>query len=113
MQGMMIFRWSGGRTGREVEVMKFGDESDAYFAGLKGEGKIEGYEWIANFTGSDHDMFVVRGDPQALAAIAMSREGGSLIMKGNLLLEDWHWDWAVAGDTVDEVYPGWRQLVGA
>jgi hypothetical protein len=113
MQGMMIFRWSGAKAGREAEAMKFADESDAYFSKLKGEGKIAGYEWVSNFTGSDFDMFVVRGDPQVLGAIAMSPEAGGLIMKGNLFLDDWHWDMAASGATVDDVYPGWRALVGA
>lgn len=113
MQGVMIFRWSAAKEGREVEAMKFADDADAMYARLEDEGRVAAHEWCANFTGNDDDMFIVRGEPDALGAVAMSPEFGAMMNKGRLYLEDFHWDMGVSGTRIDEVYPGWRQLVGA
>lgn len=113
MQGLMIFRWRTPRAGREAEALRFVDESDAYWRRLRDEGAIAGYEWVSNVTGADHDMFIVRGAPESLIAVTMSPEFGALTMRGAYLVEGWHWDMAVAGATVDEVYPGWRELIAA
>jgi len=51
-------------------------------------GKIAGYEWVSNFTGTDGGMFLVGGDPQVLLGIAMSPEFGSFHQRGTLHLED-------------------------
>lgn len=30
-----------------------------------------------------------------------------------MFLEDFHWGMGLSGARIDEVYPGWRQFVGA
>jgi hypothetical protein len=113
MQGLIIIRWRASKPGHEVEAMKLADEADALYTKLREEGRVAGHEWIANFTGVDGGMFVVRGDPQGLVALTGTPEFAEINLRGILHLENWHWDMAFAGATVDEVYPGWRQLVGA
>ena len=113
MQGVIIVRWTTSRVGHEVDAMKLADEATAYYANMAQAGQIAGYEWVNNFTGTDGGMFLIRGDQQALGGIAMSPEFGSIHLRGALHLEDWRWDMALSGSTVDEVYPGWRELVGA
>lgn len=113
MQGMIIVRWTTSRMGHHVDAMKLADEATAYYANMAQAGQIAGYEWVNNFTGADGGMLLVRGDPQVLFGIVMSPEFGSIHLRGALYLEDWHWDLALSGSSVDEVYPGWRVLVGA
>jgi hypothetical protein len=113
MQGMIIVRWTTSRAGHHVDAMNLADEATAYYANMAQAGQIAGYEWVSNFTGDDGGMLLVRGDPQVLGGITMSPEFLSMHLRGVLYLEDWHWDLALAGSTADEVYPGWRELVGA
>ncbi len=113
MQGMIIVRWSTARSGHEVEAMKLADDATAYWAKLAEAGQIASYEWVSNFTGTDGGMLLIRGDQQALGGIAMSPEFTSFHLRGVLHLEDWRADMALSGSSVDEVYPGWRELVGA
>jgi hypothetical protein len=113
MQGMMIIRWRNARLGHEAEAARLADETTAHFAKLAETGQVTGFEWVSNFTGTDGGMFLVRGDQQALGAIAMSPEFGAFHLRGVYHLEDWRWDMALCGSSVDEVYPGWRELVGA
>jgi len=49
------------KEGREVDAMKFADEVDAMYARLEDEGWVAAHEWWPNFTGTDDDMFIVRG----------------------------------------------------
>jgi hypothetical protein len=93
--------------------MKLADDATAHFSKMAEAGQIAGHEWVSNFTGTDGGMFLIRGDPQALGGIMMSPEFASFHIRGVLHLEDWRWDMALSGSTVDEVYPGWRELVGA
>jgi hypothetical protein len=113
MQGLIIVRWTGSKPGHEVEAMKLGDEADALYTKLREEGRVAGHEWIANLTGTDRGMFVVRGDPQALAGITATPEFAQINLGGIRHLENWHWDLGVAGATIDEIYPGWRETIGA
>lgn len=113
MQGVMLVRWTTPKVGHEVEAMKLADDADAHFARLTDQGSVAGHEWISNFTGSDGGMFIVRGDPATLMGISASEEFGAIHLRGLLHMDHWHWDMGLSGRTVDEVYPKWRELVGA
>jgi hypothetical protein len=113
MQGLIIIRWSRAKSGHEVEAMKLADDATAHYATMAEAGQIAGHEWINNLTGTDGGMFIIRGDQQALGGVMMSPEFASIHLRGILHLEDWRWDMALSGTTVDDVYPGWRALVGA
>ena len=93
--------------------MQLADDANAHYEEFRQQKRIDGYEWIANFTGTDGGMLVMRGDPQKLADITATPEFQSIIQRGLLLLESWHWDLGAAGATVDEIYPGYRELVSA
>ena len=93
--------------------MQLGDDSNAHYEELRKQKKIDGYEWITNLTGMDGGMLVMRGDPQKLAGITATPEFRNIIQRGLLLLESWRWDLGVAGASVDEIYPGYRELVSA
>lgn len=113
MQGMIIYRWSGAKSGHEVEAMSLADDATAHYATLVQSGQVSSHEWVSNITGTDGGMYILRGDQQALAALMTTAEFVSFHLRGVLHLADWRWDLALSGDTVDEVYPGWRELVGA
>jgi hypothetical protein len=112
-QGLMIIRWSRSKSGSHVEAMKLADDADAHFRGLAQNGVVAGHEWIANITGEDGGMVIVRGDLPSLMGVASSPEFGEIHLRGILHLERWRWDLAFGGDVIDEIYPGWRQMVGA
>lgn len=112
-QGLMIIRWTKSKPGSHVEAMRLADDTNAYVLGLEEKGVVAGHEWVANITGEDGGMFVVRGDIPALMGVASSPEYRDLHLRGVLHLERWRWDLAFAGDVIDEIYPGWRALVGA
>lgn len=113
MQGTLMIRWTTPKPGHEMDSMELADHSDQHFSALERSGMIAGHEWIANFTGSDGGMLVVRGEPAKLAEVSMSPEFGEIHLRGVLHLEHWHWDLGLSGDTVDEVYPHYRELVSA
>ncbi len=113
MQGALILRWTAAKSGHEVEAMRLADDANAHFTALRESGAVAGHEWISNVTGTDGGMFIVRGDQPALIGVTASPEFASFHLRGILHLDDWHWDMGLSGSTVDEVYPGWRELVGA
>ena len=113
MQGLIIIRCSRAKSGHEVEAMKLADDANEHYAKMGVSGQIAGHEWVDNITGTDGGMFIIRGDQQALGGVMMSPEFASIHLRGILHLEDWRWDMALSGAVVDEVYPGWRELVGA
>ncbi|MCB0872700.1 MAG: hypothetical protein H6531_11265 [Actinobacteria bacterium] len=112
-QGIMIMRWNGAKIGHEIEAMKLADEANLHFGALEDQGATSSHEWIANFTGTDGGMVALRGDPQSLMAVSASPEFQEIHLRGILHLDGWRLDIGLAGSTVDDVYPGWRGLVGA
>ena len=113
MLSMIIYRWSGAKPGHEVEAMQLADEATARNAQRVESGELSSHEWISNITGTDGGMYVIRGDQQQIAAVMGTGDFASTHLRGVLHLADWRWDMALCGSSVDEVYPGWRELVGA
>lgn len=112
MQGAIVIRWRSPRSGHEVESLRLADEATIMWSTLADAGQISGYEWLSGFTGTDGGMLIVRGDQLALGGIMMSPEFMAIHLRGVLHHDDWRVDIGMSGSTVDEVYPGWRELVG-
>jgi len=97
----------------EREVVKLSDDWDAYVQRMIAAGTITGGEWIANFTGGDGNMYILRGDPQKLMALSVTPEIQQFRARAIGLNADWRMDFAIAGKSLDDAWPGWRQMVGA
>lgn len=111
MESAIVFRWSGPRTGREVEAIKAADMADTMFDALVAQGLATSAEWITNQTGDDADMGILRGDAETLLGMMASPEFRDLANASVYALDGWHADLAIIGANVDEAYPGWRAMV--
>lgn len=58
-------------------------------------------------------MAIFRGDPAKLMALSVTPEFVQLCWRSSTANEDWRMDFAVSGKTLDDTWPGWRQMVGA
>jgi hypothetical protein len=90
-----IATWKMAFPGREKLALDFGLECNAYWEKLAAEGKCSAPE---TFMYSDRGMWMVKGDPDTLRELIETDEVQRLLAKGNLLLQDWAWEYAKTGD---------------
>jgi hypothetical protein len=80
-------------------ALEFGLECNAYWEKLAAEGKCSAPEM---FICSDRLMWMVKGDPDTLREPIETDEVQRLLAKGNLLLQDWAWEYVKTGDAATE-----------
>ncbi len=86
----MFVGWGAIVRGQEAKALELFNETQAYYARLQQEGKIESFETVLlEPHGGDLAGFILlRGERAALDGVLASEENQALTVKANLLLDN-------------------------
>lgn len=97
MDAAMIVTWQGTIAGREEKALSYAAEVMEFWGRRAGEGRSSQPEIFMFEDGSG--IWMVKGDRDALIAIHDTEEAQLLTVKGELLLEHFHLEFAYAGQS--------------
>jgi hypothetical protein len=100
MDAALVVTWLVPFAGREKAALDYGVAVNDHWGKLAAEGKCSTPEMF--FFPSGSGMWMVKGDLAALEELFWRPESQRLNTKGQLLLQRYRWEFALAGDAADE-----------
>jgi hypothetical protein len=91
----LVVTWTRPVVGRETLALDYGLEVKEYWATLAAEGKCSPPELF--FFSNGHGLWMVKGDIDTLWSIHVEAATQRLVTKGQLLLEDFAFDFVTTG----------------
>ncbi len=99
MQAAMIVTWKRPVPGREIKAVEYGADVMEYWGKLAAEGHCTSPEMF--FTERGTGMWMVKGDRDVITRLHDVPEAQDLLVRGELLLDDFSCDFFTAGDASD------------
>jgi hypothetical protein len=100
VQSAFIVTWTRPLAGREEKALDYGAEVREYWSKLAVEGKCSPPELFLFSNG--HGLWMVKGDIDTLWSIHVEETTQRLVAKGQLLLEDFAFDFVTTGTDAEE-----------
>ena len=113
MEAALMWSWDGVIPGRNALAKELAHDCESFFAGHAAAGRSSKVEWFADPTFANRQLYVVRGDAEALAGISMSPEHQMLAMRCKAILENPSQAMYYLGDSNDTLWAGWWETVAA
>lgn len=111
MQAAMVVTFSNPVVGREAKAIEYGAEVEDFWTARASEGKCSAPELF--LTDSGTGIWMVKGDRDVLMQIHDSEAGHMLILKGELLLNDFRVEFYYAGDSAADQMVGYSSALSA
>jgi len=99
VQAALVVTWTRTVVGREQLALDYGLEVKEYWAKLAAEGKCSPPELF--FFSDGHGLWMVKGDVDTLWSIHVEEATQRLVAKGQLLLEDFAFDFVITGEDAE------------
>ena len=98
MQGAIVYTWTGTVPGREDASKSLMEDSNAYGDKAVADGWASDYAWYLSTQGGTN-VFIVRGEMEALMAHLGDPELLALNTRAGLINVDFRWGMYVTGDS--------------
>jgi hypothetical protein len=108
MDAALVVTWTAPLPGREKMALEYGAEVAEYWGKLAAEGKCSPPEMF--FFSNGHGLWFVKGDIDTLWSIHVQEATQRLVRKGQLLLQDFAFDFPTAGRAADEYVAGYAAV---
>jgi hypothetical protein len=99
MDTALVTMWKAPYPGREQKALEFAAESADFWGKQATAGRCTAPEWF--FFPNGIGMWMVKGDRAELDALVSSDEARRLLVRGNLLLDDWQYTLAETGSAAE------------
>ncbi|HZD64722.1 MAG TPA: hypothetical protein VE152_01345 [Acidimicrobiales bacterium] len=93
MKAALVVSWTTPKTGRENKAIDYGREVDKVWSRYAAEGRCSEPEWF--WASRGHSLWIVKAEYEEL--LALLAETYSLIVKGQLLVDDFEYDIHICG----------------
>lgn len=100
MQSAMVVSWKQAFPGRETRAIEYGAKVTSYWNGLADKGICQRPEFF--FSNNGHNLWIVKGDSEALLDAWMGETSMALLTEGQLLLEGFGWHFMLTGKAGDD-----------
>jgi hypothetical protein len=105
MDAAFVVMWKQPFPGREQKALEWGVEAEEFWGKQTAEGRCATPEWFFFPTGLC--MWMVKGDREVLENLVTSDEGRHLLVRGNLLMQDWQYMFAETGTAAERFVAEW------
>ena len=113
MEAALMWSWEGVIPGRNALAKQLAHDCEGFFLAQAAAGRCSKLEWFADPTFANRQMYIVRGDAESLAGIAMSPEHQGLATRCKAILENPKCATYYVGDSVDTLWAGYWETVEA
>ena len=100
MQSAIVVSWKQAFPGRETRAIEYGLKVRKYWEELATKGISSKPEFF--FSNNGHNLWIVKGDSDALLDVWMGKESLDLLTEGQLLLEGFGWHFMLTGQAGDD-----------
>ncbi|MDA8302373.1 MAG: hypothetical protein M0005_12740 [Actinomycetota bacterium] len=101
MDAAIVVSWKLPFPGREKEALDYAREVNEYWGNLAAEGKCSQPEMFF-FETDGRGLWIVKGDREVLEGLVVAEAAERLMVKGELLLQDFSSEIAKAGKASEE-----------
>jgi hypothetical protein len=108
MDAALVVTWTAPLPGREKAALDYRTEVWEYWGKLAAEGKCSQPEIFLFSDG--HGLWMVKGDIDTLWSIHVQETTQRLVRKGQLLLQDFAFDFPTTGKAADEYVAGYAAV---
>jgi hypothetical protein len=92
MKSALIVSWTTPKVGYEKQAVDYAREVDAVWGKYAADGRCSEPEW---YWANRQSLWIVKGEFEELQTLMM--EAMPLLLKGRILIEDFHYEFAVCG----------------
>ena len=110
MDTALIITWKIPFPGREKQALEFAADADSFWGKQAADGKCTSPEWF--FLSSGMGMWMVKGERRVLGELVASEEATHLLVRGNLLLQDWQYTLADTGSAAERFMGEYASIGG-
>lgn len=96
MQSAIVVSWKQAFPGRETRAVEYGAKVTQYWDGLAAKGICEKPEFY--FSNNGHNLWIVKGDSEAILDVWLGEHSMELLTEGQLLLEGFGWHFMLTGN---------------
>ena len=109
MDCAFVGMWKVPFPGREQKALELGAESAEFWGKQAADGRCTTPEWL--FFPNGLRMWMVKGERDVLDRLVNSAEARRLLVRGNVLMQDWQYMFAETGSAVEQFLAEWAAEV--
>ncbi|MGB9375810.1 MAG: hypothetical protein WCA82_16795 [Jiangellales bacterium] len=111
MNAALVYKWSGVVPGREAAGRQLMEDANRFWDKAVADGRVTDSAWYIG-GGLGFQLAIVRGEMEALLALAATPELQMLNMRAALINQDLQMGYLITGDAVDPMMDVWTEVAG-
>lgn len=105
MDSAFVVTWKVPFPGREQKALELGAQAEEFWGKQAADGRCTTPEWF--FFPNGLRMWMVKGEREVLNELVTSDEARRLLVRGNVLMQDWQYTFAETGTAGEQFLAEW------